>query len=202
MKWEDLASDAAIEKTVKSLQERGIEVLVVDKGSDAKKKVLEMIPEGAEVMQVTSTTMDQIGVSKAIEDGNYKSLRKMILAVNDEAERLALRKRSVGNTEYGIGSVHAVTEDGQVMVVSGSGSQIPVYSYGATHVIWVVGTQKIVKNLDDAFKRVYEHSLPLEGERMGKVYGRPGSNINKIFILEKERPGRITLIFVKEKLGF
>ncbi len=202
MKWEDLASDASIEKTVKALQDRGIEVLVVDKGSDAKKKLLEMIPQGAEVMQVTSTTLDEIGVSKSIEDGNYKSLRKMILAVNDEAERLVLRKRSVGSTEYGIGSVHAVTEDGQVMVVSGSGSQIPVYSYGATHVIWVVGTQKIVKNLDDAFKRVYEHSLPLEGERMGKVYGRPGSNINKIFILEKERPGRITLIFVKEKLGF
>jgi hypothetical protein len=78
---------------------------------------------------------------------------------------------------------------------------LPVYSFGATNLIWVVGTQKIVKNLDDAFKRIREHTLPLEIERMKKAYNM-GSNINKILIFENERPGRIKLIFVKEILGF
>jgi L-lactate utilization protein LutC len=201
MEWTKLANDETIAKTSKALKDRGIDVIVVKNKEDAKKKVLEMIPQGSEVMQVSSTTMDEIGISKEIENGNYNSLRKMIMAVNDEAARLELRKKS-SSPEYGLGSVHAVTEDGQVVIASRSGSQIPIYAYGATNLIWVVGTQKIVKNLDHAFKRIYEHSLVLEGERIGKVYGKPGSSIDKILIVEKERPGRITLIFVKEQLGF
>ncbi len=90
------------------------------------------------------------------------------------------------------------------MVASGSGSQLPAYSYGATHVVWVVSTKKIVKNLDSAFERINTHVLPQEDIRMKKVYGpESGSNVNKLFILQRElNPARITLIFVKEDLGF
>ncbi len=99
--------------------------------------------------------------------------------------------------------MHAVTEDGKVLIASNSGSQLPAYAYGSGHVIWVVGAQKIVKNLDEGIKRIYEHSLPLESERARKAYGVPGSAVNKLLIINKEIiPGRITMILTKEKLGF
>lgn len=202
MEWDKLATEEVLQKTAKALQGRGFEVIITENKEEAKEKALALIPEGSEVMHVTSKTLDEAGISKAIDEGKYTSLKKMIMAVENDAERHALRKKST-TPEYGIGSVHAVTEDGQVMIASGSGSQIPIYAFGATHLIWVVGTQKIVKNLDQAFKRVYEYSLPLESERVNKAYNiTTGSSVNKILIMEKEKPGRIKLIFVKEKLGF
>ena len=105
--------------------------------------------------------------------------------------------------EFVIGSVHAVTQDGKVMIASNSGSQLPAHAYGSSNVIWVVGIQKIVKNIDEGFKRIYEHSLPLESERARKAYNMPGSFVSKILIINKEiKPGRITIIFVPEILGF
>ena len=112
--------------------------------------------------------------------------------------------QKIGATpDWTIGSVHAVTEEGQVLIASNTGSQLPAYAYGSSHVIWVVGTQKIVKNIDQGIKRVYEHSLPLESERAKKAYGVPGSFVSKILIVNKEiSPGRVVIIFINEKLGF
>ena len=201
MEWNKLATEEVLQKTIKALEARGFEVIVAENKEDAKKKALALIPEGSEVMHVTSRTLLEAGIAQALDEGKYVSLRKMIMAVTNDAERLQLRKKST-SPEYGIGSVHAVTEDGQVVIASASGSQLPVYAYGATNVIWVVSTMKIVKNLDMAFRRINEYILPLESERVRKEYKMPGSSVNKILIMEKERPGRIKLIFVKEKLGF
>ena len=108
--------------------------------------------------------------------------------------------------EWTLGSVHAVTEDGKVVIASNTGSQLAAYAYGAPHVIWVVGTQKLVSNLDDAMKRIYDYVLPLETIRFRKAYNQPEtahSNVSKLLIINKEvNPKRITIIFVKEKLGF
>ncbi len=102
-----------------------------------------------------------------------------------------------------VGSVHAVTENGQVVVASNTGSQLPAYAYGSQNVIWVVGTQKIVSDLDAAFNRINEYVLPLEADRARKAYGVEGSNVSKLLILNKEiNPNRIKLIFVNENLGF
>lgn len=104
--------------------------------------------------------------------------------------------------DWAIGSVHAVTEDGKVLIASATGSQLSAYAYGANHVVWIVGAQKLVKNFEDGLKRLYEYSLPLEDVRARKVYGA-GSSVNKILIVNKEpAPERITMIIVKEKLGF
>ncbi len=202
MTWDKVADDKTIEKTCKALRERGIEAVVVNNGEEARKKVIELIPQGAEVMDVTSTTLNEIGLSKEImESGHFDSVRKKIMSVDQKELRHAMRRMSA-TADYVVGSVHAVTEEGQVVVASNSGSQLPPYAFGSPNVIWVVGTQKIVKNLDDAFKRIREYTLPLESERMKKLYGM-SSNISKTLIIEKEiSPNRIKLIFVKEKLGF
>jgi hypothetical protein len=100
-----------------------------------------------------------------------------------------------------VGSVHALTQDGKAVVVSGSGSQLAPYAFGAGKVILVVGAQKIVKNLDEAMRRIEEHTLPLESERMQKLYGR-GSAINKVLIFNREAPDRVNILIVKQVLGF
>lgn len=202
-KWTILADDQTIQKTIDSLRKNGIEAVFVENGESAKKKVLEILPKGAEVMNMTSVTLETISVVKEInESGNFNSVRNKLNSMNRETQGQKMQKMAAAPL-WALGSVHAVTEDGQVMVVSNSGSQLGAYAYGAAHVIWVVGTQKIVKNLDEGFKRIYEHSLPLEAERAKKAYGASGSNVSKVLIINKEvNPGRITLIFVKEVLGF
>ena len=96
-----------------------------------------------------------------------------------------------------------MTEDGAAVIASATGSQLSAYAFGAEKIIWIVGAQKITPNLDEALKRVYEYTLPLESERAKKAYGVPGSAVNKLLIIKKEwQPDRITMIIVNEALGF
>jgi len=98
--------------------------------------------------------------------------------------------------------VHAVTEQGQVIVASMTGGQVGPYASGAGTVIWVVGAQKIVRDLEEGLRRIREYSYPLEDARAREAYGI-ASGINKVLIVNREVvPGRITVILVKEKLGF
>lgn len=201
-KWAKIPEDSIIKQTVKALQENGITAEVVDSGEDAKKRLLELIPEGAEVMNTSSVTLDSIGLSKYInESGRYDSVKNKLNKLNRKTDSLKMQKLGVA-PEYMVGSVHAVTQDGKVIVASNTGSQLPAYSYGSPHVIWIVGAQKIVKDFDAGFKRIYDYVLGKESERMMKLYGIK-SNVSKLLIINKEiSQGRLTMIIVKEVLGF
>jgi hypothetical protein len=200
--WTQLANESKIERTISALKANGIDALVAENGEEAKRKILERLPVGADVMSMTSVTLDAIGISKEIQDsGKFNSVSKKLFSMDRKTQSSEMRK--IGSApDWAIGSVHAVTEDGNVLIASASGSQLPAYVFGAAHVIWAVGIQKIVKNIEEGIKRIYEYSLPLESERARKAYGVPGSSVNKLLIINKEMPGRITLIFVKENLGF
>jgi hypothetical protein len=206
MDWDKLADETALKNTVDALKQSNIEALVVENGEAAKEKVLQMIPEGAEVMNMTSVTIDTIGLADAInKSGKYDALHPKLLSMNRDTEaREMARLRSA--PEWAVGSAHAVTQDGKVLVASNTGSQLPAYAYGAAHVVLVMGTQKVVKNIEDARKRAYDYVLPLESIRGRKAYGQPDtwhSNVSKELIINKEvMPGRITIILVKEKVGF
>ncbi len=105
-----------------------------------------------------------------------------------------------------VGSAHAVTETGTVMVASNTGSQLPAYAYAAGTVIWVVGTQKIVKDVEEGLRRIHEHVLGLESARARKAYGLPeswSSFPSKILLFNRElQPGRAKIVLVDEVLGF
>lgn len=197
-----LATDESIKKAKKSLEKNGINVFVFENGQKAKEKIFEIIPEGVEVMNMTSVTLETLGVAKEIvESGKYDSVRKKFMSMDRKTQNLEMQKLGAA-PEWTIGSVHAVTEDGKIIIASGTGSQLPAYAYGSAHVIWVVGSQKIVQNLDEGIERIYEYVLPLENNRAKKAYGT-GSSVNKMLIVNKEAtPERITMIIVKEKLGF
>ena len=153
-------------------------------------------------MNMSSVTVDSIGLSKEIlESGKFDAVKNKFKTMDAKIQGQDMKKLGAA-PEWTIGSVHAVTEDGKVIVASATGSQLPAYAYGSNHVLWVVGAQKIVKDLDEGMKRLCEYVLPLESERAMKAYGM-ASSINKLLIFNKEsNPSRITMIIVKEKLGF
>lgn len=202
MPWDTPAGPEVVERTRRALEGRGFRVLVVPDGAAAREAVLRLLPDKAQVFNATSTTIDQIGLTKEIlEGGRVESLRKSVGTLGPEERREAAR-RHFNVPDWVTGSVHAVTEDGSVLVASQSGSQLGAYATGAHHVVWVVGTHKIVRDLDAGFRRIQERSLPLEDQRALAAYGK-GSGINKVLIVHREaREGRITIVLVNEPLGF
>src|SRR6185369_9361406 len=153
-----LASEEQIDAVVAALETRNIQAIVVNNGEEAKKLVLDLVPQGAEVYANVSRTLEDIGVTAEIDkSGRYDAVRPKVLTLDRKTqadEIRILRSRPA----YIVGSVHAITEDGQILTASNGGSQIAPYAYGASKVILVVGAQKIVKDLNEGFRRIKEYS--------------------------------------------
>lgn len=201
--WNTIATDGAIEKTIAALKENGISAMVVGSVAEAKSAALSLIPKHSEVMTMTSVTLEKTGIEPAINaSGEYDAVKPKLYALDRTTQGSEMQKMGAA-PDYAIGSVHAVTEDGKIVVASNTGSQLPAYVYGSSHVVFVVGAQKIVPTLDDAMDRIYQYVLPLESERAHAAYGVPASNVSKLLIITKEvNPARITLVFIKESVGF
>jgi hypothetical protein len=197
-----LASQAQIERTAKALEAHGIQVKIAKNGAEAKKMVLELLPDGAEIYAGQSVTLEQLGLVDEIDkSGRYNAVRPKVMALDRQTQGVQMRELRV-RPAYIVGSVHAVTEDGRVLVASNGGSQIAAYAAGAGKVIWVVGAQKIVKDLNEGLRRIDEYSYPLEDVRLRGQYGIP-SFVSKVLIVNREWPaGRVTMIIVNEELGY
>ncbi|HLC31585.1 MAG TPA: LUD domain-containing protein [Candidatus Nanoarchaeia archaeon] len=203
LSWATKAQPSSVQAAIAALEKNGITAQLVTTKEDAKKAILALIPDGSEIMTMTSVTLDELDLTKELnESGRFKSVRQTLSGMDRNTQKKEMR--ALGTVPmYAIGSVHAVTEQGELLIASNTGSQLSAYVYGAEKVILVVGTQKIVSNLDSGMKRVYEHSFPLESERAKKAYGVPGSNVSKLLIISKEvQPGRLSVIFVDDVLGF
>ncbi|MFA9288969.1 MAG: LUD domain-containing protein [Weeksellaceae bacterium] len=201
MKYNQIPPNPVIQKTAEALTANGFKAEIVKTSAEAKTRVLELIPKGAEVFTYTSVTLDTTGISDALNTDEYKSVRNIMHG----ADKLPGReKQKLGAApEYAVGSAHAVTEDGHILIASNTGSQLPAHAYGSDHVILVVGAQKLVTDFNDGMKRLYEYVLPLESERAKKAYGAPGSFVSKLLVLNREvKQDRITVIIVEESLGF
>jgi len=187
--------------TVVALEEHGFSVEVVDSLDAARAAVLARIPEGSSVMTNTSVTLEEAGIAAAVnEDGPYESARNRMMAL-DFATQLQEMKAIAGQPDFALGSVHAITRDGTLVIASASGSQLASYVWGAAHVIFVVGAQKLVSSQDEARQRIEEHSLPLEDARAYAAYGQ-NSQIGKILEIHQENPGRIHVVLVRQSVGF
>ena len=196
-----LPDDQALAATVTALEEHGFGVVVVDDLDTARQAVLARIPHGASVMTNTSVTLAETGIADAINDGGpYESARNKMFAL-DFATQAQEMKAIGGQPDYALGSVHAVTADGTLVIASASGSQLASYAWGAANVIFVVGAQKLVPNLEAAHQRIYQHSLPLEDARAQAAYGQH-SQVGKILEIHQELPGRIHIVLIREAVGF
>ena len=205
MNYTTLAPTATVEKVIDALKPNNFNGVMVATGALALNKIKELIPKGASVMNGSSTTLQQIGFVDYLKSGEHgwNNLHEAVLNEKDEKKQAELRKYSV-MSDYYLGSVHAVTEDGRLVFASNTGSQLPHLAFTSPNLILVVSTKKIVPNIDEAMSRIQNDVIPLEDERMKKVYG-VGTQWSKTLILNKENPmmGRnITVIFVEEDLGF
>ena len=197
-----LASDEDIATVVTALTAKGMAASVVENRAEARSRVLDLLPGGAEVYTALSQTLEVLGLREEISTSSrYVPLRPQIDKLGREGRTSRAGRTLMASPEYVIGSVHAITHQGQVLIASGSGSQLAGYAFGASHIIWVVGAQKIVRNVDEGLRRIWEYSYPLENERMHALYGT-GSFPAKILLVEGEMPGRISVLLVKEALGF
>lgn len=196
-----LPDDQMLAATVVALEEHGSSVDVVDDFDAARETVLALIPEGASVMTNTSVTLEETGIAAAINDGGpYESARNKMLAL-DFGTQVQEMKAIGGQPEYALGSVHAVTRDGALVIASASGSQLASYAWGAANVIFVVGAQKLVPTLEAARERITEHSLKLEDARAYAAYGQ-NSYVGKVLEIHQELPGRIHVVLIRQPVGF
>jgi len=196
-----LPDERTLADTVVALEEHGFSVELLEDLDAARHAVLARIPEGSSVMINTSVTLQETGIAAAIDNGGpYESARNKMMAL-DFATQLREMKAIAGQPDYALGSVHAITRDGTLVIASASGSQLASYAWGAANVIFVVGAQKLVAGLEEAHERIVEHSLPLEDARAYATYGQ-NSRVGKILQIHQEDPGRIHIVLIREPVGF
>ena len=195
------ASEAELDQLAANLRARNFDVVVVQTGAEAKSEVLRRIPDGVRIHSGKSKTLEDIGLFDTLMGSDdYDFVRKHTMKLDRITQRREMVK--LGATpDLMINSVQAVTEAGQLVVVSASGSQIGAISAGAETLILVVGSQKIVPNLDAAFQRIQEHVFPYEDARLLEMLGIHTA-WTRTLILEREfSPGRTTVVLVRNPVG-
>lgn len=195
------ASEETIQRVAAGLRERNIQAVIVDSGDDARQLVMERVPAGAEVHCGKSKTLQDAGIMDLIMDPNrYDALRPRYMKMDRQTQAREIRKLIAG-PDYMLGSVAAVTEDGILVAASATASQLGPYAYTSGKVILIVGSQKIVPDLDTALRRIREYILPWEDAQVRPVVPT-GSFVGKILIIEQEWiSGRVEVILVRKPIG-
>ena len=198
----DPAPAQRLERAAAALKAHGFTVEILDDAATARTRIKDLIPEGASVFTGASETLRLSGIEDDINtSGRYDAVKSRGLTL-DRATQMAEIWRLMATPDVIVGSVHAVTETGSLVVASASGSQLPGYAGGAARAIWIVGAQKLVPDLPAALRRVEDHCLPLESARTQVAYGSP-SAINRLLIINAEPyPGRGTVLMLREAIGF
>src|SRR5271157_3385754 len=194
-------SEASIAKVTAALRGNNIDARIVDTGEEAKRLVLELVPEGAEVHSGKSKTLQDLGLYKEFfESARYDSVRARYMKMDRQTQSREIRKLMAA-PDLMLGSVQALTEAGDLVAASASASQLGPYASGAGRLILVVGSQKIVRDLEEAMHRVesvvFKYEDAVVRERMNI-----GTFIGKVLIIRREWiPGRTTVILVREPVG-
>jgi len=196
------ATAQRLERAAATLTAHGFTVEILDDAAAARARIKDLIPIGASVFTGASETLRLSGIEQDLNaSGRYDAIKTRGQAM-DRGTQLAEIWRLISTPDVIVGSVHAVTETGSLVIASASGSQLPGYAGGSLRAIWVVGAQKVVPDLSTALRRVEDHCLPLESDRAMKVY-RQRSAINRLLILNAEpEPGRGIVLLLREAIGF
>jgi len=190
-----------LEEVAAVLRSHNIEAIVVESGAEARDHVLGLIPDGAEVHSGKSKTLEEIGLyAEIVESGRYNALRPQLMAM-DRATQGAEMRKLVAAPDFMLGSVAAITADGTLVAASATGSQLGAYAAGAGHLILVVGSQKLVPDLDAAMRRIREVVFPWENERVRERLGVDTVLEKVLLILGEWQPGRTTVVLVREPVG-
>jgi hypothetical protein len=190
-----------LERVASILRSHNIETTIVDTPDEARAAVLAMIPDGAQVHSGKSKTLEDVGLySELVESGRYDAIRPKLFKMDRATQATEMRKLAA-TPDFMLGSVAALTDDGALVAASATGSQLGAYASGAGRLILVVGSQKIVPDLDAALRRIREVVFPWEN---AQVQARLGVEtiLEKVLILFGEwTAGRTTVVLVREPVG-
>ena len=195
------AAPQVLEDVAERLRKRNFEALVVADGGEARRVVLERIPEGAEVYSGKSKTLEDAGIFAELQDsGRYDFLRPRLLAMDRATQAREMRKL-IGAPDFMLGSVAAITLDGLMVAASATGSQLGPYASGAGRLILVIGAQKVVPDLETGLRRVREYVFPWEMARVRETMG-VDTVLAKVLLIEREwLAGRSTVVLVRSAIG-
>lgn len=204
MPYQTLPAEETIIATETALREKGFDVHRVATGIEALTWIQNTIPAGASVHNGSSQTLQQIGLVDYLKSNEHpwKNLHALALQEADPVKKARLSKEAVLADWY-LGSVHAVSQTGELVIASASGSQLPSIVFTSDNVILVVSTKKITPTIQEALVRLHEVVVPQEDARM-KTTGAPGTVVSKTLIYERH-PGwgrTVHVVLVNEDLGF
>ena len=196
---------------VKNLQGRGFDACYCRSGEEAREKALEWIKEGSSVAWGGSMTIRDIGLTEAVNKGNYQAIDRDAAETPEEKQKAAMDALSA---DYFLTSANGVSEDGQLVNVDGNGNRVAAIVFGPKYVIVVAGMNKVVRTAEDAMVRARTVAAPLNQQRFLKntpctvtgVCGdckSPECICNQLLTTRNCRPaGRIKVILVGEELGY
>jgi acyl-CoA hydrolase len=195
------ASEESIQKAAIALRAHNFTVEVVGTLAEARAYVNSILPKDQSILTAASETVRLSGLDEDINrSGKFNAIRPQMEKLDYKTQRAEMRKLGAA-PDVVVGSVHAITEDGRVVIASASGSQLGPYAGSAGKVIWIVGSQKIVPDMETAMRRIQYYSYPKEDIRAREKYGMP-SALLKVLTINGERPERITVVLVREPIGF
>ena len=205
-KYNKLASDDVIAKTKLSLEAKKVNVKVFDKPEQALEFLKTVVPEGKSVSNGHSTSLEEVGFVKFLKtQTKWNNLHAKIFAEPDQSKHGQLYKEAHG-ADYYFASATAISQDGDIVAVDLTGTKVGAFLYSAGHLVLVCGTNKIVPSFEEAIKRTEQYCVPLESARARVAYKVPGSAANNWAIIRGPNPfnpaPRITVVFVKEQLGY
>ncbi|KAF9187145.1 hypothetical protein BGZ51_001527 [Haplosporangium sp. Z 767] len=200
------ASAERVNAAKAGLEANGFKVHVVNTRLDALEILKTLIPPGASINNAHSTTLEEIGFISYIKgETPWKNVHGTILQEKDQVKQAELR-RTIGSTvDYYLTSVASISETGHLAHGDLSGSKVGGVAFGAGNVIVVAGSNKIVKDEQEQWKRQQEFALPLESARVRIAYGLPASAITHYEVIRKVtpfNPNRIQVVIVNEALGY
>lgn len=198
------------QKMIKELESRNMEAYYAGTKEEALQKALELIPEGSSVTWGGSMSIQEIGLTKALHEGNYEVYDREQAKTPEEKHEIALK---AFDTDFFLASANAISEDGVIVNIDGRANRVAAIAFGPRNVLMIVGMNKVVKTETDAMVRAKEIAAPINAQRFGKtpcaVTGScslckaPGCICCQTMITRFSlEPKRIKVILVNDNLGF
>ena len=154
-------NDKLAEKIIAGLASRNMSGYYVHSKEEALNKALALIPEGSSVTKGGSMSVLEIGLDKALREGNYSYCDRDAAADKRAAELFAY------SADVYLGSTNAITEDGVLINIDGNSNRVSAYAYGPKKLILIVGMNKVAADVDAAMKRARNEAATINVQRFG-----------------------------------
>ena len=192
---------------IKGLKSRNMSGYYAADKEEALKLALELIPEGSTISMGGCASAQEVGLIKALKEGNYNYIDRAKLSPRESL-------MAAYDSDIFLSSANAITSDGIMVNIDGNSNRVSCIAQGPRKVVFIVGMNKVCPDLDDAMKRARNVAAPANAQRFdvktpcketGKCFDckSPDTIYCQFLITRYSRhTGRIHVILVNDNLGF